>query len=315
MKNLIMLVDDDPLFRAMGAELLDRDGWQVEVLDCAEAVINAMAFKRPKLLITDIHMPGMNGLELTKYFMDHIPEVPVVIFTGQGNEDTAVECFRIGAVDYIRKENIASELAKCVERILAEKFGEDVSDAREREFEELSHEEPKIPDRGLQSEYIVRRWGNSVNSLSTERAEERELTEIKLRILRRQVERLDKWIALDRSYIPHQKNVRHAFSDVVYMMPLYSDGRAAVDKRFAVFCRDVSTKGCLVIRNGMLYGKEWAIYFPHLAGISPQSACVQARVIGGSPIPLGMYEIGLSFHGVIQLRAEDEAVMRPRKCS
>lgn len=315
MKNLIMLVDDDPLFRAMGSELLDRDGWQVEAMECAEAVIEAMAFKRPKILVTDIHMPGMNGLELTKHFIENFPEVPVVVFTGQGNEDTAVECFRMGAIDYIRKENITSELPKCVERILAERLGEEPISPCVEEREMLQTEEMRSPDRSLQGEYIIRRWGNSVNSLSTERAEERELTEIKLRILRRQVERLDKWIALDRSYIPHQKNVRHAFSDVVYMMPLYADGRAAVDKRFAVFCRDVSTKGCLVIRNGMLYGKEWAIYFPHLGGLSPQSACVQARVIGGSPIPLGMYEIGLSFHGVIELRPEDEAVMRPRKCS
>jgi len=313
MTNLIMLVDDDPLFRAMGTELLNRNGWQVETLESAEAAIEAMSFKRPRVLITDIHMPGMNGLDLTKHFVANIPEVPVVIFTGQGNEDTAVECFRIGAVDYIRKENIKSELPRCVERILAESFVEQVV---ENEGEDLvGHENCRVADRGLQSEYIVRRWGNAVNSLSTERAEERELTEIKLRILRRQVERLDKWIALDRSYVPHQKNIRHAFADVVYMMPLTANGNAAVDKRFAVFCRDVSSKGCLVIRNGMLYGKEWAIYFPHLAGLSPQSACVRARVIGGSPIPLGMYEIGLSFHGVIQLRPEDEAVMRPRKCS
>ncbi len=93
---------------------------------------------------------------------------------------------------------------------------------------------------GLEKDYIVRRWGNTVLSLNSDRGEDRELNEHKLRVLRRQVERLDKWSTLSNSQRGLRQHQRHSFADIIYLIPFDQVNQPEVSKRFAVFCRNVS---------------------------------------------------------------------------
>jgi len=317
MPALILLVDDDPLCRAMGSDLLTRDNWRIETVESAEAAIAAMERTRPQLLITDIHMPGQDGLALTAHTVAHYPEVPVVVLTGHGNEKTAVESFRLGAADYVRKENIRVELVRCAEKLLREEIQVEQSirfPSSKEAPKKMPQETGKNTRRdGLASEYIVRRWGDAAIGPNTEKSNENEFCEQRLRVLRRQVERLDKWATLNASADKRDKTSQ-AFADVVYMIPVNS-GKIEIEKRFMVFCRNLSQNGCSVIRNGLLQNREWVIFFPHQGSLDSRSSCFMATVMRDNPIPLGMYEISFVFGGKVELNPEDVAVMQARKPS
>lgn len=315
MPALILLVDDDPLFRAMGSDLLSRDQWRVETVESAEAAIDSMKRVRPQLLITDIHMPGQDGLALTAHTVALYPEIPVVVLTGHGNENTAVESFRLGAADYVRKENIRVELVRCAEKLLREESQVEQTirfPTAKETLKKMPQESGKSTRReALASEYIVRRWGDAAVGVNTEKSNESEFCEQRLRILRRQVERLDKWASLNASADKRDKTSQ-AFADVVYMIPINA-GRIEIEKRFMVFCRNLSQSGCSIIRNGLLQNREWVIFFPHQGSLDSRSSCYKATVTRDNPIPLGMYEISFLFDGKVELSPEDVAVMQARK--
>lgn len=315
MPAFILLVDDDPLFRAMGSDLLARDHWRIETVESAEAAIAVMNRVRPHLLITDIHMPGQDGLALTAHTVAHYPEVPVVVLTGQGNENTAVESFRLGAADYVRKENIRVELVRCAEKLLREESLVEQTirfPASKETPKKMPQESGKNTRReALASEYIVRRWGDAAVGANSEKSNESEFCEQRLRILRRQVERLDKWATLNAG-AGKQDKTSQAFADVVYMIPV-NGGRIEIEKRFMVFCRNLSQTGCSIIRNGLLQNREWVIFFPHQGSLGSRSSCYQATVVRDNPIPLGMYEISFLFDRKVELSPEDVTVMQARK--
>ena len=318
MSATILLVDDDPLFRAMGMDLLKLKKWNVQTVDSAEAAIESMKNTPPQLLITDIHMPGQDGLALTAHSVAHYPEIPVIVLTGHGNEKTAVESFRLGAADYVRKENVREELVRCVEKLLHEEqqVEESIKHPVLKELPKKVKEEVSKTNShrdGLEEEYIVRRWGDTGPSSAVASSSEREFCEQRLRVLRRQVERLDKWASLNSTCLDKRETVRQAFADVVHMIPLNNAGMIEIEKRFVVFCRNLSKSGCSILRNGLLREKEWAIFFPHQGQLDSRSICVRATIVSDKPIPLGMYEIGFAFGGTVELRAEDVVVMQSKR--
>ena len=70
-----------------------------------KTAIEFMKGSKPKLLITNVQIPGQqDGLALTAYTIKNYPEVPVIVVNGQGDETTAIESFRRGAGDYVKKE-------------------------------------------------------------------------------------------------------------------------------------------------------------------------------------------------------------------
>jgi CheY-like chemotaxis protein/anti-sigma regulatory factor (Ser/Thr protein kinase) len=73
----------------------------------------------PDLIITDMQMPDMDGLELVAAARDHYPHVPVILMTAYGNETLAVEALERGAASYVPKALLAQKLVKTVEEVLA----------------------------------------------------------------------------------------------------------------------------------------------------------------------------------------------------
>jgi PAS domain S-box-containing protein len=89
-------------------------------VETREAFLSAITEFQPDLIISDYHMPVFDGLTALKLAMQHAPLLPVIILTGAINEDTAVECMKAGAADYVIKEHI-KRLGQAVVHALEEK--------------------------------------------------------------------------------------------------------------------------------------------------------------------------------------------------
>ena len=100
---VIAVVDDEPRLAEILAMLLRRDGHRVEVFGGAEAFLAALAEQSYDLLLTDLRMPGIDGLELLKRARAAAPDMPVVLITAHASVPTAVAAIRDGAFDYVEK--------------------------------------------------------------------------------------------------------------------------------------------------------------------------------------------------------------------
>ncbi|HIJ78902.1 MAG: sigma-54 dependent transcriptional regulator [Desulfobulbaceae bacterium] len=99
----ILVVDDEQNMRIALYEALSRGGHEVSVAENGSMALEMIRKSRPELLITDIKMPVMDGIELLRQVKALVPELPVVIITGYATVDTAVEAMKQGAFDYILK--------------------------------------------------------------------------------------------------------------------------------------------------------------------------------------------------------------------
>ncbi len=104
----ILIAED----RATDAQLAEReiqkalDACVFERVETREDFLQALDAFKPNLIISDYHMPRFDGLTALKLALEFAPSTPLIILTGAMNEDTAVECMKAGAVDYVIKEHI-----------------------------------------------------------------------------------------------------------------------------------------------------------------------------------------------------------------
>ncbi len=99
----IAVVDDDNVIRDGLRRILEGAGYQVETFARGQLAIDRMAKKTFDLVLSDLKMPGLNGIEVLKEIRALQPEVPIIIITGYGTVETAVDAMKKGAVDYIAK--------------------------------------------------------------------------------------------------------------------------------------------------------------------------------------------------------------------
>ncbi len=112
----ILLVDDDATFRQVMAKELSRLGYQVETVATGEEAVRRVATSEPHVVLLDMRLPGMNGLEVLKSIHASAPATEVVMLTGHGSIDTAIESIRIGAFDYVVKPCPLDELHIRIQR-------------------------------------------------------------------------------------------------------------------------------------------------------------------------------------------------------
>jgi two-component system, NtrC family, response regulator len=116
-KHRILLIEDDASGREMGAFNLRGAGYEVDVAASGEEGL-AVFSDRHDLVVTDIRMPGMSGLDVLRSIKSKAPDVPVVIITAFGSVDVAVEAMRGGAYDFIVKPFKRDQLLLTVARAL-----------------------------------------------------------------------------------------------------------------------------------------------------------------------------------------------------
>ncbi len=115
----ILIVDDDESVRDVISVLLKEEGYQCAVASGAEMALD-LANKDPTpLVISDMKMPGKDGLWLLERMKEEHPDTSVIMLTGYGDTESAVDCLRKGATDYLLKPPRLTDLIRAIERALS----------------------------------------------------------------------------------------------------------------------------------------------------------------------------------------------------
>jgi DNA-binding NtrC family response regulator len=114
----VLIVDDKEMMRDSVAATLQRAGMTVVAAPNADAALGMLGKHRPDVVLTDLRMPGTDGLGLLEQLKNYDESLPVVLMTAYGTVDTAVEAMKLGAFDYITKPFEGDELIITVKRAL-----------------------------------------------------------------------------------------------------------------------------------------------------------------------------------------------------
>jgi len=115
----ILVVDDEPTVVDVFNEFLAAQGYEVTVVSNGEDAVRVIPSLRPDIILTDINLPGLSGLEVMRHARAHDPEVAVIVVTGYASAATAIDALRQGAYDYVTKPFDLDEVHQIVERGIA----------------------------------------------------------------------------------------------------------------------------------------------------------------------------------------------------
>lgn len=115
----ILVVEDSPDQAALVVALLEGAGHEARLAGGGEAALERIRKVRPDLMITDLVMPGMDGLTLVGEVRKRHPDLPVILMTAFGSGEIAVEALKRGAAHYVPKVRLADDLLQTVEGVLA----------------------------------------------------------------------------------------------------------------------------------------------------------------------------------------------------
>jgi DNA-binding NtrC family response regulator len=116
--STVLIVDDEEAFRYMLSSLLSGAGYSVDTADDGVVAINAVQTKLFDVVLCDVKMPKVDGIEVLKFVKSTFPGIEVVMLTGAADVKLAVECMKIGAYDYITKPTTSDDLLTTIERAL-----------------------------------------------------------------------------------------------------------------------------------------------------------------------------------------------------
>ena len=115
----ILVVDDTAVDRLLAGALLEEvPGWRAAYAEDGRQALSLLKDSVPDLVLTDLRMPEVNGLELVEAIRRDHPGLPVILMTAHGSEEIAATALRKGAVSYVPKRNLARDLASTVASVL-----------------------------------------------------------------------------------------------------------------------------------------------------------------------------------------------------
>lgn len=117
--NYVWIVDDDKSIRWVLERALTRSGIDVDVFTNAEELLEALSHSIPDVIISDIRMPGMDGLEMLSTIIAKHPKLPVIVTTAHSDLDNAVSSYQGGAFEYLPKPFDIDEAVAMTRRALA----------------------------------------------------------------------------------------------------------------------------------------------------------------------------------------------------
>jgi len=159
----ILVVDDDPDMREMVCDLLKDRGHDVTTVESGSEALKALGQEDYAVVLTDLRMKGMQGLELLTEIKGAYPDVNVVLMTAFGSVETAVEAMKHGASDYLTKPVKKDELIRVVERVIREAaLRREVSRLRKEVHREYSFHHILGKSKAIQSVFdLIRRVADS----------------------------------------------------------------------------------------------------------------------------------------------------------
>jgi len=114
--NKLLLIDDEPDILRVLSMSLRADGYEVFTAENGAAGLETFEKENPDIVITDIKMPGMDGIELLEMIKNEDPDVEVIMITGHGDMNLAIQSFRDDAVDFITKPINVTALQTAIHR-------------------------------------------------------------------------------------------------------------------------------------------------------------------------------------------------------
>jgi two-component system nitrogen regulation response regulator GlnG len=198
--NEIWIADDDQSIRWVLEKALQKAGHAARLFESAENLLEALTRSRPRVIVTDIRMPGMSGIELLSSLQQNYPDIPTVIMTAYSDLDSAVSAYEGGAFEYLPKPFDTDEAIDIIERA-SELATSDVAEASSHELEEL----PEIIGEAPAMQEVFRAIGRLMKSDITVLVTGESGTgkELVARALHRHSIRKDKpFIALNMAAIP-----------------------------------------------------------------------------------------------------------------
>ena len=114
----ILVADDEKSIRLTIKQALSTQGYDVNVAVDGSTALEKLEESPVDLLLLDIQMPGMDGIEVLQRAMAQQPSLKVIMVSAHGSIDNAVDAMKLGAADYLQKPFTPSELRETVERVL-----------------------------------------------------------------------------------------------------------------------------------------------------------------------------------------------------
>lgn len=118
MDERLLIVEDEDTLCASLQRVLSREGYEVDIADSAESASKLLENKSYDLIITDIILPGISGIELLAKYRKTNPAQKVIVITAFASLATAVESIKIGACDFIVKPLMHDEMKRAVRKAL-----------------------------------------------------------------------------------------------------------------------------------------------------------------------------------------------------
>jgi DNA-binding NtrC family response regulator len=118
MPDRILIVEDEDTLCESLQRVFRREGYEADIADSAETAFRLLEHNTYDLILTDVILPGISGIELIARYKERNPDQKVIIMTAYASLQTAVEALRVGACDFIVKPIMHDELKRMVKKAL-----------------------------------------------------------------------------------------------------------------------------------------------------------------------------------------------------
>jgi len=154
----VLIVDDSPIDRALAGGLLEKQArCEITFAEDGKSGLETIRSLKPDLIVTDMQMPVMNGLEMVATLRNEGIQIPVILMTATGSEDLAVEALRKGASSYVAKRSLGKRLVDTARMVMAaakEDREQSVLMARLRSHSEIFELENRVEECLSLSRYL-----------------------------------------------------------------------------------------------------------------------------------------------------------------
>lgn len=162
-QDTVWIVDDDRSIRWVLEKTLEQEGIQAKLFDNAESLMNLLEQEKPSVIISDIRMPGMDGLTLLNKIQADNPYLPVIIMTAHSDLDSAVASYQGGAFEYLPKPFDVEEAVSLVKRAILHHH-KSMPSIEEDEAPEIEIVEKEIIGEAPAMQEVFRAIGRLANS-------------------------------------------------------------------------------------------------------------------------------------------------------
>jgi DNA-binding response OmpR family regulator len=121
----VLIVDDEEIARISLAEILRLEGYQIRMASGGQAAVEILHTETFDVMILDLKMPGMGGIDVLKAIVDDLPDLKVIVLTAHGSMDSAIQALRFRVHDYMLKPVLPSHIIDCIESALVSRSAVD----------------------------------------------------------------------------------------------------------------------------------------------------------------------------------------------